>query len=31
MFAYLDGNIPFGQFFNTEGIESYGLQLQFDF
>ncbi len=31
MLAYLDGSVPFGQFFNTEKIENYGLQLQFDF
>ena len=31
MLAYLHGGVPFGQFFNTEEIESYGVHLQFDF
>ena len=31
MLAYLDGTVPFGQFFNTEKIENYGLHLQYDF
>ncbi len=29
--VYLRGSVPFGQFFNTEKIENYGLELQFDF
>lgn len=31
LLAYLEGSVPFGQFFNTEKIRNYGLQLQFDF
>jgi hypothetical protein len=31
LFAYLRGFIPFGQFFDTARLESYGLTLQFDF
>ena len=31
LLAYLRGTVPFGQFFNTEKVRSYGLQLQFDF
>lgn len=31
LLAYLNGNIPFGQFFTTEKVETYGLQLAFDF
>ena len=29
LFVYLDGFIPFGQFFNTEKIEGFGIELQF--
>ena len=31
LLVYLRGSVPFGQFFNTERIENYGLALQFDF
>ncbi len=31
LLVYLRGSVPFGQFFNTERIENYGLELQFDF
>lgn len=31
LLAYLKGSIIFGQFFNTEEVENYGLQLHFDF
>ena len=31
LLVYLRGSVPFGQFFNTEKIENYGLELQFDF
>lgn len=31
LLAYLNGAVPFGQFFTTEKIRNYGLQLQFDF
>ena len=31
LLVYLTGGVPFGQFFNTEKIENYGLELQFDF
>lgn len=29
--VYLNGFIPFGQFFNSEKIENYGIQFQFDY
>jgi len=31
LIAYLEGPTPFGQFFNTEDIESFGVHLAFDF
>jgi hypothetical protein len=31
LLAYLRGFIPFGQFFDTQRLESYGVVLQFDF
>ncbi len=30
LLSYLDGFVPFGQFFNTEPISNYGITLQFD-
>jgi hypothetical protein len=30
MFVYLNGFLPFSQFFNTERVESYGLAAQFE-
>jgi hypothetical protein len=29
--VYLTGFIPFGQFFNTEPVENYGFQFQFEY
>ncbi len=29
LFVYLNGFVPFGQFFNTEKIESFGIELEF--
>ena len=31
LFSYLRGFIPFGQFFDTQRLENFGLTLQFDF
>jgi hypothetical protein len=31
LFVYLDGFLPYSQYFNTAGVESYGIEAQFEF